>query len=276
MKPKILIGEMARIHDISAQTLRYYDKIDLFKPSYTDDASGYRYYGIEQFAHLESILFLKGMGMPLKQIKEYFKNRDLISMSGLLEQRISFINNEIARLKIKKKKIDSVFRMINNYLDKDILGKCRIQNMPERQMLYFTFGGGDIYAEHEFGIKKLEMELKNIDDLYLNPFGSVVGKTEIEKGEYSNFKGIFMVFEYEKPKSISTITLPNSSYATMVFVGTYKDIDAHFRKLTCWINENQYEITGDGLVLIITDKAYSDYEYEYISEIQIPVKNSNK
>lgn len=57
MNPSILIGEMAQIHGISAQTLRYYDRIDLFKPSYTNEESGYRYYGIEQFAHLESILF---------------------------------------------------------------------------------------------------------------------------------------------------------------------------------------------------------------------------
>lgn len=272
MKPRILIGEMARVHDISAQTLRYYDKIDLFKPSYTDEGSGYRYYGIEQFAHLESILFLKGMGMPLKQIKEYFKNRDLVSMSGLLEQRVSFIDSEIVRLKNKRKKIDSVFRMINNYLDKDILGKCRVQNMPERQMLFFTFGSGDMYAEHEFGIKKLEKEIENIDDLYLNPFGSVIGKTEIENGQYSNFKGISMIFQNERRENLPTITLPHSLYAAMAFVGTYKDVAVHFSRLIGWVKENKYEVSGDGIVLIITDKAYSDYEYEYISEIQIPVK----
>ena len=58
----------------------------------------------------------------------------------------------------------------------------------------------------------------------------------------------------------------------MVFVGTYKDIENYFREMTQQIEEQGYEIAGDGLVLIITDKAYSDYEYEYISEIQIPVK----
>ncbi|WP_010294516.1 MerR family DNA-binding transcriptional regulator, partial [Clostridium senegalense] len=32
MKNKILIGEMAKLHNVSTQTLRYYDKIGLFKP----------------------------------------------------------------------------------------------------------------------------------------------------------------------------------------------------------------------------------------------------
>ncbi|HWQ72338.1 MAG TPA: MerR family transcriptional regulator [Desulfitobacteriaceae bacterium] len=271
MNPLILIGEMARIHGISAQTLRYYDKIDLFKPSYIEE-SGYRYYGIEQFAHLESILFLKGTGMPLKEIKRYFKNRGLDSMLALLEKRVDFINEEIVRLKNKKKKIELMLKTVNNYFDKNILGKCRFQQMPERQMLFFTFGNGDIFVEHELGIKKLGMEIKSIDELYLNPFGSVIAKNNIINGDYANYKGITMVFEHSIPDNLTTIPLPEGIYATMVFVGTYKDTKNYFREITKQIKENCYEITGDGLVLIITDKAYSDYEYEYISEIQIPVK----
>lgn len=271
MNPLILIGEMARIHGISAQTLRYYDKIDLFKPSYIEE-SGYRYYGIEQFAHLESILFLKGTGMPLKEIKRHFENRGLDSMLALLEKRVNFIDDEIVRLKNKRTKIESMLKTVNNYLDKNIMGKCRFQQMPERQMLYFTFGNGDIFVEHELGIKKLGMVIKSIDELYLNPFGSVIDKHDIEKGDYSNFKGIAMVFGQSIPDEVATIPLPEGVYATMVFVGTYKDTENYFTAMTKQIKENGYEIAGDGLVLIITDKAYSDYEYEYISQIQIPIK----
>lgn len=272
MNPQILIGEMARIHGISTQTLRYYDKIDVFKPSYINEDSGYRYYGIEQFAHLESILFLKGMGMPLKEIKRYFENRGLDSMLAMMEQRVAYINEEIVKLKNKRTKIESMLKTVNNYLDKDIMGKCRFQQMPERQMLFFTFGNGDIFVEHELGIKKLGMELKSIDELYLNPFGSVIDKCEIERGNYSNFKGITMVFGHSIPDKIATIPLPEGVYATMAFVGTYKDIEGHFSEMINHIKMNEYEIAGDGLVLIITDKAYSDIEYEYISEIQIPIK----
>jgi len=72
MDKKILIGEMAKIHNISTQTLRYYDSIGLLKPRHKDEENGYRYYDIEQFAQLDSILFLKKLGMPLKDIKKYF------------------------------------------------------------------------------------------------------------------------------------------------------------------------------------------------------------
>jgi len=272
MKTKILIGEMARFHGISNQTLRYYDNIDLFKPLFFDKETGYRYYSIEQFAHLESILFLKSMGMSLREIKGYFKNRDLTSMTNLLKQKESFIEGEIARLNNQKKKIVSILGMVSHYVDKDIFGKCRIQKLPEREMICFDFGSGDVFFEHEYGIKKLGMEIQNIEELFSNPFGSIIQREEIEKGNYTNFKGISLVFEKGTVRSHSTVPLPGGDYATIAYTGTYKDVTGYFAKLIAWIGECSYKIAGDGLVLIITDKAYSDYEYEYISEIQVLVQ----
>ena len=44
MKEYYSIGEMARLNFISPHTLRYYDKIDLLKPSHINEENGYRYY----------------------------------------------------------------------------------------------------------------------------------------------------------------------------------------------------------------------------------------
>ena len=42
------IGEAAEILGISVQTLRYYDKIKLLEPAYTNPNTGYRYYSYIQ------------------------------------------------------------------------------------------------------------------------------------------------------------------------------------------------------------------------------------
>ncbi|ADU27900.1 MerR family transcriptional regulator [Ethanoligenens harbinense] len=272
MPPKIIIGEMARMHGISTQTLRYYDRINLFKPSYTDQENGYRYYGIEQFAHLESILFLKGLGMSLQDIKKYFKNRDLKSMLELMENRLSRLDAEVLNLEMKRKKIASLFSTIRNYQNHDVLGKCHLQKMPERRILFFHFGGGDIVSEHEFGIKKLENVLENVDDLYLNPFGTVISKDALQTKSYEIFKGIAMVFDADIPKRPGTLPMQTGSYACMAFVGTYKEVSGYCAQLVDWINKQNLEIIGDGIILVVTDKAYSDFEYEYVSEIQVPVR----
>lgn len=50
--------------------LRHYDELDLFKPSYVDPATEYRYYTIEQLPHLHQILALKDLGLSLEKIAE--------------------------------------------------------------------------------------------------------------------------------------------------------------------------------------------------------------
>ena len=273
---KISIGKMAKMHKISTQTLRYYDEINLFKPLYIDKYTGYRYYKFEQFAHLEAILYLKNMGMSLEKIKMYFQNRDINSMMSLMKMRINYIDNEIKQLKKKKNHVNAVLNLVDEYMNmnKDVFDKCILKKLPRREMLYFNFQkNSETIAEHEFGIKKIEMALNSIDELYMNPFASVIDRKMLDDGHYSTFKGISMIFSNKVPENIKTIPIEAATYATMTFVGTYNErVEKRFNVIADWIHENKYELAGDGFILIITDKAFTDYDYEYISEIQIPIK----
>lgn len=67
---KLSIGEMSELNNVSIQTLRYYDNLDLIKPLFTDPESGYRYYDIKQSALLDLLQHMKGLGMSLKEIKK--------------------------------------------------------------------------------------------------------------------------------------------------------------------------------------------------------------
>lgn len=41
MKEFFTIGEISKLFNINKKTLRYYDEIDLFKPSYVDEHNKY-------------------------------------------------------------------------------------------------------------------------------------------------------------------------------------------------------------------------------------------
>ena len=69
MKEFFTIGEISKLFNINKKTLRYYDEIDLFKPSYVDKNNKYRYYSIDQFECLETIQYLKELGLTLNKIK---------------------------------------------------------------------------------------------------------------------------------------------------------------------------------------------------------------
>ena len=74
MKEFFSIGEVSKLFDINKKTLRYYDEIDLFKPSFVNKENKYRYYTLDQFQYLETIKYLKELGLSLEKIRHHLNN----------------------------------------------------------------------------------------------------------------------------------------------------------------------------------------------------------
>ena len=85
------IGDFSKKTNINIKTLRYYDEIDLFKPSYADKFTGYRYYTDEQLLDILLIKELKKLGLSLEEIKKYLKTKDI----KILEKRRRALEMEI-------------------------------------------------------------------------------------------------------------------------------------------------------------------------------------
>ena len=64
------IGEFSRLSQVPVKTLRYYDEIDLFKPSGIDRFTDYRYYTLDQLSRIHSIMALKELGLSLEEVAQ--------------------------------------------------------------------------------------------------------------------------------------------------------------------------------------------------------------
>lgn len=87
------IGTFSKITGASIRTLRYYDEIDLFKPSITDVKSNYRYYDSSQIQDYKVITNLKEIGFSLSEIKMYWNNFDDLKLNNKKEQLLNQIDN---------------------------------------------------------------------------------------------------------------------------------------------------------------------------------------
>ncbi len=112
-------GELAKLQNISKQTLLYYDKIGLFNPSYTDAENGYRYYSAEQLDYLDTILIMKKIGFSLNEIKEYLKNYTTENSMLLLKNQLSIIQNKIDELSLIKNRLERRCNQIENIYNKN-------------------------------------------------------------------------------------------------------------------------------------------------------------
>ena len=96
------IGEFAQKAGVTLRTLRYYDKIDLMKPS-SYSAAGHRLYSNQDFARLQQVLTLKFIGFSLHEIKK-------ITESDVTDE--NFVKSLEIQKKIMKQRAAHTFMVI--------------------------------------------------------------------------------------------------------------------------------------------------------------------
>ena len=107
MEMHFKIGEMADMFETSIRALRLYDKIGLFKPEYTDEQTGYRYYTADQVSVLNTILVFKSIGVKLTEIKRLFDNGiNPEELLKLLKDKQDFWENQIEIAKYNVENIE--------------------------------------------------------------------------------------------------------------------------------------------------------------------------
>lgn len=82
------IKELAKITGLTTRTLRYYDEIDLFKPSRVGE-NGYRFYDSKALETLQQILFYRKRGFELKAIKKILENPNYDVEKALKEHLVA-------------------------------------------------------------------------------------------------------------------------------------------------------------------------------------------
>lgn len=93
------IGDVSKIVNVSANTLRYYDEIGLLKPCLVQTNNQYRYYSDSQIKEITFILELKQYGFSLDEIKILLQDKSNHKLKPMLEEKRVELCNEIARLK---------------------------------------------------------------------------------------------------------------------------------------------------------------------------------
>ena len=73
-KEYLNVNELATLFGLKVQTLHYYDKIGILKPSYRDPNNGYRKYRFDQTYKLASIRYMRKLGYSIEAVRDFFTN----------------------------------------------------------------------------------------------------------------------------------------------------------------------------------------------------------
>ena len=130
------IQEFANLVDITAASLRHYDKTGVFAPAKRGAAfkNNYRYYSPSQITTVKMIRVLTGIGVPLKTIRELASRRSPEILIKLLSKHKDIVAGEIRFLQEAHAVINTFIELLSEAArvsEKEL----SVVEMPEKQII---------------------------------------------------------------------------------------------------------------------------------------------
>lgn len=270
------IGEMAKLMNLSVQTLRYYDQIDLFKPRYTDPVTNYRYYSESQFHNMDLIKALRFLEIPLSTIKEAL-NFTLEELVKFLMEQESVIDSKISRLQVVQHTLFKTKKQI------------------EDQLSITTFN--EVYERVEEDLRILTIKVSNSTPEYVpNEYFTWLMKTVEEKAGNitTHYGGVFPLKRYESIKDLeyhylftplhtnryidihnhdmNISTISGGRYICISFIFSLDNYIVQYQKLFDYINEHQLQVESEVYEYFMATSYSTDQEADFIVQLKVKIR----
>lgn len=254
------IKEISQNYDITPHTLRYYEKIGLLTPEYSEN--GYRQYSYEHIQILNTIRDLRSFDIPLSKIKSYLNNKNSQLTRELLQFEIDAIQERITELNEKEKLLRERIELIDEVNHKDLL-QVEIISQQKRQLVLgqaAEIDKKDLYLE----LKKLHKEHeKELNSNNQNIFGSILKPMD---GKIKH--QVFYCTDGTLPE-IHSETLPMGDYAAIYYGGNYKARDSALHQLQTYIHQKKLQTSGPFYEFYLLDFHETNQESEYVTKVEI-------
>jgi DNA-binding transcriptional MerR regulator len=97
VRSRITIGEFSRAAHLSIKTLRHYHEVGLLEPSDVDPGNGYRYYSEVQIPVAQVIGRLRGLQMPITEVRSVLAAPDSEARNRLIVEHLDRLEGELAQ-----------------------------------------------------------------------------------------------------------------------------------------------------------------------------------
>lgn len=263
-----LIGQFSIMTKISKKTLRYYDEINLLKPSKVDSENNYRYYDDDSLITAQQIQIYKSCEMPLEKIKEILMMpQEKKDLKDILISQLNFLDNEL----IEIHKSHSVLQNIIKTLEVQKMGPVKLREQEERKVLSIRERGshnsiGNIISRLFETATKLNLK--------------VTGPHTIIWFEDKDFNQESLEMEIYIPIDINSdihsdllITKKQQQYCEIEHFGTMATLSSSYRQIYSFIEEHSLIITGSFEETYLSKIGFID-PHDLKITIAVPIKKA--
>lgn len=272
IKNYLSITQMAKYRNVSTDTLRYYDKIGLFKPDYVDPVNDRRYYSMEQCEKLGTILELRAMEIPIKDICNFMQNRTVDKSKEMLKIQLAILNQEIEEKQRLRNVLMDKLKFIEAQKERKVpLDTPLLKIIPER---YAIFG-----KEGETSSKDVALEYMRLEKIVegLSPiFATNKMAMEIPISISGNLHNetvrpiIFCAEAKEEQGNICRIA--GGKYIYMYINDDKANLKERIDSIKQFAMEEGVQLEAVGFMIYQIDITLTDAREEILIELQFPVK----
>lgn len=272
MKEFYTVGEISQIFKVSADTLRYYDRINLLKPWFTGE-NNYRYYSKAQFEMISSILLLRNIGTPIAKLQKILRNHDASLIESELTSYNAIIDQKIRELTYMK---EQVSLLCGNIKDTCYDETVSLRKVPRMYTLLKEYDS----KNDELDINQI-CEVNNSELSDWISFANIISTTDqedLKKREYHTYKTYGYLSEYpcnQGPEDLRKVFESRWCVCCNAKVERidHLDIDRIYDKIMDYIEEHQYQICDDAIERNVLDLyGKKDNHLTIYFKIYIPVR----
>jgi DNA-binding transcriptional MerR regulator len=261
------ITEFAQLAGVSSRTLRKWDALGVFRPTWVDPSSGYRAYSAAQLPHLRRVVALRDLGLPLAEIAS------LVTGGGsdprrALERRRAELEASRREAERRLRALDITVAMADDPDAPDVVVR------PVSAELVAWLGLDAAGGDEADAFYRLEAYVRDLGRRRAAPPGS----TWIADGP-----AIYVPLTRAVPSSdgIATASLPAARVASLLHRGPYEGLDTAVRSLERWAAATGLGAAGPVRTLYLQFGAEAELRVprrylveratDLVTELQLPV-----
>lgn len=266
----ITAGQLAALHNITKQTVLFYDKNGLLPPAFVKE-NGYRYYSTSQYLTLSLILSLRKMNLSLAEIRTYLSNRSPAHFRQLLQDKkaeCDRIIEETMRLKA------SLTVSINALNEVDSLPIDTIICTEEAELPLFVSQPLTLTTPLSERLSILSAHTHSAScPNHFRPFdtGWIISGEDFFKGRFKHTIGYYLPLS-QAEADLQNMLRPQGMYLTINFRGAYYlRIDTVLEQLRSYMSEHQLKPIGNVFLLPLKDYRQTEDTGDYLNQLMVRV-----
>nr|WP_269328912.1 MerR family transcriptional regulator [Kineosporia babensis] len=230
------IGEFSRLTHLSVRTLRRYHDSALLEPAVVDEATGYRYYSVEQIPTAQVINRLRELDVPLSDVQQILRSPDPGARAALIAGHLQHLEAELERTRASV----AALRRLLQPSPAPIAVELRAEPARTVAAVAGVIGKGDVAAWYAGAMAELEAA---VGDAMTGPFGGNYDNSLFEQGQ-GNAMLYLPTDAPPRTGRVHAVTLPAAELAVTTHPGEHDGIEVTYGQLGTWVVENAMSVAG--------------------------------